>query len=101
MSALQSGVAAARKEHNSQPMPSTPPPPPPAPRELPPVPIRRVRGAQLGELGAETGANAEVPARDPAAIGRQLSGLQAATSRAFRETGRFHANDDDTQGNNK
>jgi hypothetical protein len=101
MSALQSGVAAARKEHNSQPMPSTPPPPPPAPRELPPVPIRRVRGAQLGELGAETGASAEVPARDPAAIGRQLSGLQAATSRAFRETGRFHANDDDTQGNNK
>jgi hypothetical protein len=103
MSALQSGVAAARKEHNSQPIPSAPaaPPPPPAARELPPVPIRRVRGAQLGELGAETGANAVVPARDPAAIGRQLSGLQAATSRAFRETGRFHANDDDTQGNNK
>jgi hypothetical protein len=59
-----------------------------------------VRGAQLAELGAETGSN-EVPTRDPAAIGRQLSGLQAATSRAFRETGRFHANDDDTQGNNK
>jgi len=97
MSALQSGVSAARRDQHSAPIP--PPPPAAAPEHLPPVPTRRVRGAQLAELGAEVGSDAAVPARDPATIGRQLAGLQAATNRASRENGRYPANDD-THGSN-
>jgi hypothetical protein len=74
------------------------PPAPPA-RPAPQGPPRRVRGAQLAELGADGTLEGQVPPRDPAAIGRQLSGLQAATNRASRETSRF--NDDDTRGSNK
>jgi hypothetical protein len=96
MSALQSGVTAARRDQHSAPTP--PPPSYQAPvtesQTLPPVPTRRVRGAQLAELGAELGGDSAVPARDPATIGRQLAGLQAATNRASRETGRYPANDD-------
>jgi hypothetical protein len=47
------------------------------------LPSRRVRGAQLPDLGdsEETAA----PRRDPSSIGRQLSGLQASTARARHE----------------
>ena len=111
MSALQSGVTAARRDQTpppsySAPAPTpysapTPPPPPALAAEptLPPVPTRRVRGAQLAELGADIGADAGVPARDPATIGRQLAGLQAATNRASRESGRYPGHDD-THGSN-
>lgn len=96
MSALQSGVTAARRDQISAPISL---PPASAVEALPPVPTRRVRGAQLAELGAEAGMDVGVPARDPNAIGRQLAGLQAATTRASRETGRYPANDD-THGSN-
>jgi hypothetical protein len=69
--------------------------------QLPRVPTRRVRGAQLAELGADAISEAAVPPRDASAIGRQLAGLQAATTRASRETGRRQpATDDDTHGSN-
>jgi hypothetical protein len=109
MSALQSGVSAARKEQGSQPIPQNPNQnqnqqrqiqhPPTGSVELPKVPTRRVRGAQLAELGADDGVEAAVPVRDPAAIGRQLSGLQAARTRAMQETGRYHTNDEDNGSN--
>jgi hypothetical protein len=66
---------------------------------LPPAPTRRVRGAQLAELGSDSDLDTEAPARDPAAIARQLSGLQAATNRARYETGQ-HTTTDDTFGSN-
>jgi hypothetical protein len=121
MSALQSGVTAARRDQTSshpiaptrpgsqspsrpaqpaQPAQSRQQPPAAQLEQLPPVPTRRVRGAQLAELGADPGAEDRVPARDPATIGRQLAGLQAATNRASRETGRFPAHDDETYGSN-
>jgi hypothetical protein len=100
MSALQSGVTAARRDQHSAPIPPPPPPPAVAEQNLPPVPTRRVRGAQLAELGADIGTDAAVPARDPATIGRQLAGLQAATTRASRESGRYPGRDDDTHGSN-
>jgi uncharacterized membrane protein required for colicin V production len=113
MSALQSGVTAARRDQHSAPSAysapptnsyaaPTPPPPPSAPEPaLPPVPTRRVRGAQLAELGADiNGETAGPPARDPATIGRQLAGLQAATTRASRESGRYPGRNDDTHGSN-
>jgi hypothetical protein len=90
MSSLQSGVAAARNEFTPQPIPYTPVT---VAEEGPPVPTRRVRGAQLAELGADADLDGEVPLRDPAAIGRQLSGLQAATARARFETTQ-NANDE-------
>ena len=101
MSALQSGVSAARKEQGSQPLSqqNQQQPPPTGPAELPKPPTRRVRGAQLAELGADDGADAAVPPRDPAAIGRQLSGLQAARTRAMQETGRYHPNDENNGSN--
>jgi hypothetical protein len=98
MSALQSGVTAARRDQVSAPIPqlqSTG-----SLEQLPPVPTRRVRGAQLAELGADAAGEVPVPARDPNTIGRQLAGLQAATNRASRETGRWPINDDDTRGSN-
>jgi hypothetical protein len=67
--------------------------------ENPPAPARRVRGAQLAELGADNDTSAEMPVRDPAAVGRQLSGLQAATARARFESGQ-HTDTDDTFGSN-
>ena len=99
-SSLQSGVAAARRE--TAPQPSMQPlqyQPPTAAGTAAPVPTRRVRGAQLAELGADSDLDGEVPVRDPAAIGRQLSGLQAATNRARLETGQF-TDTDDTFGSN-
>jgi hypothetical protein len=91
MSSLQSGVAAARNEFTPQPIPYTPVT---VAEEGPPVPTRRVRGAQLAELGADIAQDGEVPLRDPAAIGRQLSGLQAATARARFENNQSATNDD-------
>jgi hypothetical protein len=67
--------------------------------ETPPVPTRRVRGAQLAELGADSDLDTDLPVRDAAAIGRQLSGLQAATNRARAQSGQ-HAETDDTYGSN-
>jgi signal transduction histidine kinase len=100
-SSLQSGVAAARRE--TAPAPSMQPlqyqPPTAAGSTAAPVPTRRVRGAQLAELGADSDLDGDVPVRDPAAIGRQLSGLQAATNRARFETGQT-TDSDDTFGSN-
>jgi signal transduction histidine kinase len=99
-SSLQSGIAAARRETapqpNLQPMqyqPATPV------GETPPAPARRVRGAQLAELGADSDLDGDVPVRDAAAIGRQLSGLQAATNRARYEAGQ-QTDTDETFGSN-
>jgi hypothetical protein len=103
-SAMQSGIAAARRE-------STPlaPMAPQAPQtyepattatESGPVPTRRVRGAQLAELGDAIAPEDAAPARDPNAIRGQLSGLQAATARARAETGQ-HTSTDDTSGSNE
>ncbi|GAB6899397.1 HAMP domain-containing sensor histidine kinase [Kineosporia succinea] len=92
MSSLQSGVAAARREAGPTGDPSQNPPPT--------EPVRRVRGAQLSELDTGNGGAFRGLPRDAAGIGRQLSGLQQATTRAERETGRHHAGDEDTKGNN-
>jgi methyl-accepting chemotaxis protein len=101
MSALQSGVSAARRDQHGGPMSASIPQPPTGSLEqLPPVPTRRVRGAQLAELGADAASEVGVPVRDPSAIGRQLAGLQAATTRASRENGRYPAKDDETHGSN-
>ncbi len=91
MSSLQSGVAAARNEFSPQPIPYTPIK---VAEESPAVPTRRVRGAQLAELGPDVSPEGELPVRDPAAIGRQLSGLQAATAKARFESIQNAANDD-------
>ncbi|HST84007.1 MAG TPA: hypothetical protein VLL08_19895 [Kineosporiaceae bacterium] len=101
MSALQSGVSAARRDQYAGPISAPIPQPPTGSLEqLPPVPTRRVRGAQLAELGADAASEVGVPVRDPSAIGRQLAGLQAATTRASRENGRYPAKDDETHGSN-
>jgi hypothetical protein len=94
MSSLQAGVAAARREYSPQPIPYTPAT---IADDGTPVPTRRVRGAQLSELGEEPGMDAEVPPRDPAATGRQMSGLQAATARARFDSAQ-HTSHDDTFG---
>jgi len=91
MSALQSGAATARREQSAQPNRY---PPKTVTEDGAPVPPRRVRGAQLAELGAEITSPEAVPTRDPAAVGRQLAGLQAATNRVARETGRYHPKND-------
>jgi hypothetical protein len=101
-SSLQSGIAAARRETaptaSVQPIPTQPTTPQ---IPTPPMSTRRVRGAQLAELGADSDPDALPPVRDPAAIGRQLSGLQAATARARLETGKNTDTDtDDTFGSN-
>jgi hypothetical protein len=102
-SSLQSGIAAARRE--TAPQPAMQPlqyQPPTAAGSAAAAPTRRVRGAQLADLGADE-LDAEVPIRDPAAIGRQLSGLQAATNRARLETGQHAETEtetDDTFGSN-
>ncbi|GLY27477.1 ATP-binding protein [Kineosporia sp. NBRC 101731] len=95
MSSLQSGVAAARREAGptGEPAPQNPPPPT--------APVRRVRGAQLSELDTGAGGAFRGLPRDAAGIGRQLSGLQAGTTRATRETGRPNAGDEETMGSNE
>jgi signal transduction histidine kinase len=95
-SAMQSGIAAARREFTPQPLPYEPAQ---TVAESSPVPVRRVRGAQLAELGDDIIPDAPLPARDPAAIRGQLSGLQAATTRARLETAQY-APTDDTFGSN-
>jgi len=95
-SAMQSGIAAARREFTPQPLPYEPAT---TVAESSPVPVRRVRGAQLAELGDDIIPDAPLPARDPAAIRGQLSGLQAATTRARLETAQS-ASTDDTFGSN-
>jgi hypothetical protein len=92
MSALQSGVAAARGDYYPQPIAN---PPGSGNDDRPPTPIRRVRGAQLAELGAETEPDEPRPARDALATGRQLSGLQAGANRARLEAGRSPVQGDD------
>jgi hypothetical protein len=102
-SAMQSGIAAARRE-------STPlaPMTEEAPAAYEPAtsadgaaPARRVRGAQLAELGDAIAPEEAAPARDPNAVRGQLSGLQAATARARAETGQHTSTDDDTSGSNE
>jgi hypothetical protein len=93
-SSLQSGIAAARRETTPQPGLQPMQYQPATVAGENPAPSRRVRGAQLADLGADGDLDAEVPVRDPAAIGRQLSGLQAATNQARLETGQYTDNDD-------
>jgi hypothetical protein len=98
-SSLQSGIAAARRE-TATPQPSMQQVPyQPGTVAGAAAPTRRVRGAQLAELGPDSDLDAPVPPRDAAAIGRQLSGLQAATNRARFETGQS-TDTDDTFGSN-
>ncbi|MBT0767638.1 hypothetical protein KIH74_01795 [Kineosporia sp. J2-2] len=103
MSSLQSGVAAARRGTGAigQPQAGGPAAPSGDRSQNPPTtPVRRVRGAQLGELDTGTGGAFRGLPRDAAGIGRQLSNLQAATTRATQETGRIHATDDETMESN-
>jgi hypothetical protein len=97
-SSLQSGVAAARRETAAEPN-LQPLQQPAAATGAAVAPVRRVRGAQLAELGTDGDFDDELPVRDPAAIGRQLSGLQAATNRARLEAGKY-TDTDDTFGSN-
>jgi hypothetical protein len=61
------------------------------------LPGRRVRGAQLPDLGDSE--EIPVPQRDPSSIGRQLSGLQASTARARHEASAAgQTGNNDTQG---
>jgi len=60
------------------------------------LPGQRVRGANLPDLG--TPEAAALPPRDPAAIGRQLSSLQASVTRARHEAAADRAGDHHTQG---
>ena len=64
-----------------------------------PTPVRRVRGAQLGEIETDSGGAFRGLPRDAQVIGRQLSSLQAATTRATQETGRLHAGDEENMEN--
>ena len=89
MAALQSGIAAARREQAMREAaegawaPEAPAAPTP----------RRVRGAQLAGLDLQADANDGPMTRDPAVTARQLSGLQAARKQAERETGYHHGID--------
>ncbi|MCE0539827.1 HAMP domain-containing protein [Kineosporia rhizophila] len=113
MSSLQSGVAAARRGPASGPADAAPPQPAQyqqqpqyqqqfeqhAPQAQPQnpagTPVRRVRGAQLAEIETDHGGAFRGLPRDAQGIGRQLSSLQAATTRATQETGRIHGTDEE------